>query len=199
MPKIVDVGERRTLIADSALTVIARDGLDGATLARVAAEAGLAIGSVRHFVPTIGEVVDLAIQRMMERVAGRINARLTREAGPAMGLEILSELLPLDPDRHVEAAAWLALMDTGRHRPELRAHLTRLHDGTRKLARAILTPYQRKGAIAPGDQALTLEIEHLAALVDGLMLAAMIAPTGVDPRMVLERHFRTLAGSKPTY
>lgn len=49
MPKIVDPGARRRAVADAVLRVIGREGVEGASLRNVAEEAGLAIGSVRHY------------------------------------------------------------------------------------------------------------------------------------------------------
>src|SRR5262245_50943001 len=54
-------------IADCAITVIARDGLDALSIRRVAAEAGVAIGTVQHHYPTRAELVLAALQRTAYR------------------------------------------------------------------------------------------------------------------------------------
>ena len=51
MPKIVDHERRRAEIVQTTWRVIARRGLDGATLREVAAEAGYANGALKPYFP----------------------------------------------------------------------------------------------------------------------------------------------------
>jgi AcrR family transcriptional regulator len=54
-------------IVDSAITVIARHGLDALSIRRVATEAGVAIGTVQYHYPTRAELVLAALQRTAHR------------------------------------------------------------------------------------------------------------------------------------
>lgn len=49
MPARIDAEERRQYVIDAAFRLIVAEGLEGLTLRKVAAEANLNIGSVRHF------------------------------------------------------------------------------------------------------------------------------------------------------
>ena len=48
MPKVVDHAARREQLAAALWRVVVRDGVEAASLRRVAAEAGWSVGSLRH-------------------------------------------------------------------------------------------------------------------------------------------------------
>lgn len=181
MPKVVDADERRQVIAEATLRVIAREGVECATLGRVAAEAGLAVGSVRHYVPTHGAVLATAMERLVERVSARVLTVASDDVNPRRGGDVLAELLPLDERRREEAAVWLALAGASRSRAELEPFFARLHSGARRLAREVLTYAQKSGRLAPGETVLAIETERLAALLDGLTLGAVTQPDSLTP------------------
>ena len=49
MPARIDAEERRHIVIEAAFRMIVAEGLEGLTLRKVAVEADLNIGSVRHF------------------------------------------------------------------------------------------------------------------------------------------------------
>lgn len=63
----MDAEERRRLVAEAIFTVVVRDGLAHASLRVIAQEAGLAIGSVRHYFTDSGEMIVFALTRSAER------------------------------------------------------------------------------------------------------------------------------------
>src|SRR5689334_2590574 len=115
MPKIVDPEERRRLVAEAIFTIVVRDGLPHASLRNVAAEAGLAVGSVRHYFTNSDEMIDFALRALVDRIGARIltHAELAiaepdRKKRRLLTAELLGELLPLDETRYTESAVWLA-------------------------------------------------------------------------------------------
>ncbi|NBH10081.1 TetR family transcriptional regulator C-terminal domain-containing protein [Amycolatopsis sp. SID8362] len=199
MPKIVDAGARRLEIADAVFRVIRRDGVDQASLRAVAAEAGLVIGSVRHYLATRDEMIVFAVRTLADRVTARIAERAERIfAGTPDRLEatvrLLAELLPHDETRTAEAEVWLAFTVAARTRPELAAEAERVHDGTRALTRRCLAEADALGSLRSGLD-LALEAERLAALLDGLTLGGVTQPGRLPPRFardVLRRHLESL-------
>lgn len=194
MPKVVDADERRQVIAEATLRVIAREGVESATLGRVAAEAELAVGSVRHYVPTHGEVLATAMERLVERVNARVLA-VASDENPTRGADVLAELLPLGDRRREEAAVWLALAGASRFQAELEPFFAQLHRGMRDLVRIVLTHAQESGRLGPGETVLAVETERLAALLDGLALGAVTRPESLSPDVlaaVLARHLDRL-------
>ena len=87
MPKIVDADSRRALIAEAVIRLIVRGGIEEASLRNVAAESGLNIGSVRHYVDGYEGMLIDAVRHMARQVAGRIEARLAAAAAELGGLD----------------------------------------------------------------------------------------------------------------
>lgn len=201
VPKIVDPEARRLAIADAVFRVIRRDGVDQASLRAVATEAGLVIGSVRHYFATHDEMIVFAMRVLADRVTARITERAAELLGgtpPADRLEatvrLLAELLPHDETRAAEAEVWLAFTVAARTRPDLAAEAGRVHEGTRAVARRCLTEADALGGLRAGLD-LPLETERLAALVDGLSLGGVTQPAHLPPRLaedVLRRHLDSL-------
>ncbi|WP_030058386.1 MULTISPECIES: TetR/AcrR family transcriptional regulator [Streptomyces] len=206
MPKIVDPVERRQAVADAVLRVAAREGLEHASLRNVAEEAGLAIGSVRHYVAGSSDLMIFAMQELARRIDTRIrtHARALLDPAPAPGTDrreqtarLLAETLPLDAERREESALWLSFVTAARTRPELRPRAAELQSGLDVLVRHVLTEIERAGALTPGLD-LDIETRRLSALLDGLTLQAVQHPELVGPeelRAVLRRHLDTLSVS----
>jgi len=106
MPKIVDHEQRRDEIALVACRVVAEYGFEQATIVRIAREAGYTTGMVAHYFDTKQEIVIAALQLILRRS----EERLTRPAGESQPdlLTILTESLPVDEDRFIECAFWIA-------------------------------------------------------------------------------------------
>ncbi|GHG46638.1 TetR/AcrR family transcriptional regulator [Streptomyces griseocarneus] len=203
MPKIVDPEARRRAVADAVFRVARRDGLENASLRNVAEEAGLAVGSVRHYFAGHSELMLFAMRELARRVESRVRGRAERllasPSGPdraALVEELLAEFLPLDAARHDEAVLWLAFTTAARVRPELRPRADELHAGMRELLDRVLGEGRRAGGF-PEDLDVPVETLRLLALLDGLTLTAVLQPghvTADDMRRVLRLHLRSLKG-----
>ncbi|MFD7643526.1 TetR/AcrR family transcriptional regulator [Kitasatospora sp. NPDC059795] len=205
MPKIVDPAERRQAVADAVLRVAAREGLEHASLRNVADEAGLAIGSVRHYFDGSSELMIFAMGELARRIEARISTRAAALLDPAATgdrrertVQLLAETLPLDAARREEAGVWLSFVSAARTRPELRGRLATMQAGLDDLVRRVLTETDRVGALVPGLD-LDLETRRLSALLDGLALQAVQHPLLVGPDelcAVLRRHLDALAAPR---
>ncbi|MGD9694253.1 MAG: TetR/AcrR family transcriptional regulator [Thermoleophilia bacterium] len=188
MPRQVDSAERRALIARAVWRVILRDGLESASVRKVAAEAGLSAGSLRHYFASQSELVAFSMELVIERVTARATARL--DEGFAA---VLDEVLPLDEERRAEVEVWLAFTARSRVDPALDAVRRRSDEALRGLCAAAVAEVT-DGRLA--DSEASIEAEALYALVDGLALHA-VAGDGADPspaamRAVLARHLERL-------
>ncbi len=178
MPKVVDPEVRRGEVIDAVFRVIRRDGLENASLRNIAQEAGLAIGSVRHYFTGHEELTVFALQALDDRVTQRVMAHLERLGdvdGRVMAERLLAEFLPLDRARRDEAVVWLAFVTAARTRASLRPHAQRLHDGLRFVVSRVLERAGEAGALRAGLD-LALETERLRALLDGLTLNVVLQP-----------------------
>lgn len=196
MPKIVDADARRLDVVDAVLRIIAVDGLERASLREVADEAGLAVGSVRHYFAGSEELLDYSFGTVVDRVVGRLAAALPdllREPAGTPGqraavLTLLGGLLPLDEERAVDLCAWIAFRNAARIRPFLAPAAGRSH---REVAAVV---GQVVATLLPPDcpeELLVVEAERLLATLDGLCLHALLQPEWMTAGMcadVLERH-----------
>ncbi|MGZ9838673.1 TetR/AcrR family transcriptional regulator [Tsukamurella ocularis] len=209
MPKIVDPDQRRDEIATAAIALIARGGADHATLANVAAEAGLAVGSVRHYFAGQAAMVEFA----MRRLADRIGERVLAIARPVLDgevsdpherrratVDLLCELLPLDGLRRREVTAWIALSAAAVYRPDLHPIVDELHAAVRAVTRVIVERSRAAGLSDGTEEDLDLDADALAALVDGLAVDAVLYPDRYPPerlRRVVERHLDRASAPGP--
>ncbi|WP_328622869.1 MULTISPECIES: TetR/AcrR family transcriptional regulator [unclassified Streptomyces] len=201
MPKIVDPVARRRAVAQAVLSVAARQGLEHASLRNVADEAGLAIGSVRHYFADHDELMTFTMRELSRRISDRIRTHAERLLAPygrtdrqAATEELLAEFLPLDEARRQEAALWLAFTAAAHTRPELRPCAAEMQSDLHTLMSRVLHEAQCAGSLQAGMD-VELESTRLAALLDGLTLQATLLPDRYPPmllRQVLRRHLDAL-------
>ncbi|CAN7279950.1 TetR family transcriptional regulator C-terminal domain-containing protein [Pseudarthrobacter oxydans] len=196
MPKIVDAEARRQDVVEAVLRIIAGDGLERASLRETADEAGLAVGSVRHYFAGSEELLAFAFASVVDRIVRRLEASLpgVHAADPgtpehrAAILTLLCGLLPLDGPRALEVCAWMAFRNAARVRPFLAAEADRSHREVAAIVGSVIR------ALRPEDQpteSLVVEAERLLATLDGLCMHALLQPGWMTREMcvdVLEQH-----------
>ena len=103
MPKIVDHDERRLELVDATWRIIARQGLESATMREIATEAGFANGALKPYFPTKDTLLEFAFSHVFNRT----NRRIAEVTAGRTGLDALRafclEVLPLDDERVNEA------------------------------------------------------------------------------------------------
>lgn len=181
MPKQVDHAQRREEVAAAFWRLVLREGIEGASLRRVAAEAGWSPGSLRHYFATQSELLAFAMDLVTERVGRRVRA-LPGDADPrATARRVLEEVLPLDAERRAEMQVWLAFTMRALVDPTLRRRRDEAHAGLRELCRSTVLLLGPPDAQADTEAAA----ERLHALIDGLALHAILDPhTTTPPRQV---------------
>jgi TetR/AcrR family transcriptional repressor of bet genes len=179
MPKQVDHHARRLDLLDALMRITRRDGWEGVSLRKVAAEAGVSMGMVQHYFGTKDEMLRFAIEMMAEDVRQRIRERvadLPQPPAPRVLVEtVLSEMIPRASRRPTEtegAAVWMrrfllspeSLASLGKGAEELRTGLT-----------------QQILLARPGDQAgAERDAGGLIALIDGLIFNIVVGQLNED-------------------
>ncbi|GAB7189917.1 TetR/AcrR family transcriptional regulator [Kineococcus sp. NUM-3379] len=193
MPKLVDHAAREVEVARAAWRVLVRDGVGRVSVRSVAAEAGLATGSLRRAFPTQQALLvfclELVGRRVRERTAALPGGLPAADAVRAL----LAELLPLDAERRMEMEVFLHIGSLAPTDPALR----RVYDAAHaELAGACRSCVE---ALTAGrdDPALDagFEARRLHALVDGLALHLLRQPeevAGTWATDLLERHVSAL-------
>lgn len=170
MPKAVDVDERRRTFVAAAWDVIASDGLNAATLRKVAAEAGCTTGSLTHYFPDRVSLLIEALRSAHYAAGARMFGVASSAKSPEERLRaILLEALPLDDKRLREWKVWLAFWAESAQDAELRDENARRYAEWREVVEDTLSPF-----CAAKDQ-LDARATHLMALVDGLGLQIALA------------------------
>jgi AcrR family transcriptional regulator len=181
VPKVVDHEERRAELAGAVWQLVMREGIDAASVRRVAAQAGWSAGSLRHYFETRSELLRFAMELVVQRVSERVQA-LGPDAEPRA---LLHQVLPLDDERRAEMQVWLAFTMQALVDPDLGELRDAAHAALRDLcARAV----GQEGAAA----------EQLHALVDGLALHAVLAPAVTTPERQVELLDGYLGGRSPS-
>jgi AcrR family transcriptional regulator len=168
MPREVDHDARREELADALWRLVLRDGIEAASVRRVAAEAGWSSGALRHYFTTQSELLSFAMELVARRADARIAALPPGADARSRARTVLEELLPLDAERRAEMQVWLAFTMRAVVDPRLRPLRDRTHAHLRDLCREVVDE------IGTADP--QLEAERLHALVDGLALHAVVAP-----------------------
>ena len=196
MPKIVDAEARRQDVVEAVLRIIAGDGLERASLRETADEAGLAVGSVRHYFAGSEELLAFSFASVVDRIVRRLEASLPGVHAAVPGspghraaiLTLLCGLLPLDGPRALEVCAWMAFRNAARVRPFLAAEADRSHREVAVIVGTVVS------ALRPKDEPkenLVVEAERLLATLDGLCMHALLQPGWMTREMcieVLEQH-----------
>jgi AcrR family transcriptional regulator len=173
MPKQVDHAQRREELAAALWRLVLRDGIEAASIRRVAAEAGWSTGSLRHYFETHAQLVAFAMELVVERVTERVNEPRPPRDPRTEAEWLLHQVLPLDAERRAEMQVWLAFTTRALVDPELRDLRASAHAGLRGLCAQALDLL--------GVADLGRESERLHALIDGLALHAVLEPAVTTP------------------
>ena len=180
MPRQVDHDARRRTLVEALWRVVRRDGIGEVSVRTVAAEAGTSAGALRHYFATQDELLAFALTSVVERVTGRI--------GPVEGLRgrdaavaVLEQYLPLDDDRRVETAVYLAFIGRAPGDPAVQRIRGETDELSLRGVRLAVDLLADAGELGAGRDAGD-EAERLYALLDGLAMHGSLMPQRYPPQ-----------------
>ncbi len=170
VPKIVDHDERRLELVDATWRIIARLGIESATMREIATEAGFANGALKPYFPTKDTLLTFAFGHVFNRTNERIAEVTSGLSGLAALRAFCVEVLPLDEERINEARIVIpfwqkAITDPGKaqiHRESMQQWLDTIR---RHLAEARDS----------GDVRTAVDDDSLAGQLLNMLLGAQIA------------------------
>lgn len=169
---------RRAAIARATWAVLMRDGVRGASVRAVLAEARMTSGAMRYYFRNHDELLIFAAQYVLEQANARVEQRLADPelAGKRRVRAVLAEILPLDATRTMEITVFARLAevdDEAGHGSQLRASA---YEGCRKLAEFAVAEVASTGnhELTAESQASITERCHLA--LDGLAYQCVLNP-----------------------
>ena len=168
MPKLVDADQRREELAEAAARVIARSGIDGASLRGVAAEAGWTTGALVHYFANKRELLAFTLQASLDRrrVANADRAALPPEQALR---SMLFDALPTTDETTLHWIVTLAFAGQASSDAELASIQRAAYRDFRAAVIELVSICDRQ-IDAP------CEAERLIALVDGIALQALFDP-----------------------
>ncbi|MEV7554085.1 TetR family transcriptional regulator [Amycolatopsis sp. NPDC089917] len=181
MPKIVDRRQRRDEVAAALWRLAYREGWGAVSLRKVAAEAGLSLGSVQHYFAGMDDLLDFAVGGVLDALDERLADQLATLDDPRHAhetvLRVLRSMIPgvvEDPSAEpvpdtvwqTQVMAWLTVVAKAVQIPEMSA---RLSAGSGRLAEAIAAAIRLSAPRRPLDDTLR-DARGLLSLVEGLLL-----------------------------
>ncbi|MGA9278353.1 TetR/AcrR family transcriptional regulator [Ilumatobacter sp.] len=177
MPKVVDADQRRSELATAAARVIARDGIDGASLREVAAEAGWTTGALVHYFANKRELLAFTLQSSLDQRRSRHAVRAAMTSCETLRTTLL-EALPTTDENRLHWIVTLAFAAQAAGDTELAEIQRMAYRGFRSRVASLVDD--------PDGPAAEREAERLIALVDGIALQALFDPDLWTPRRQIE-------------
>lgn len=177
MPKIVDHEKRKIKIAEATWKVIVEEGIENATVRKIAQATGLSVGALRYYFASQTELLQFSMELVTERVKQRVEKR--KISKDPMSLEVLtegvSEVLPIDEERKIEMEVWLAfsakvLVDTKLRELSNKVYED-MHQGFSNMVQTL-----KLLNIIDDEIDLELEVNRLHAMVDGMAIHHLLNP-----------------------
>lgn len=174
MPKMVDHDQRRSEFVAAACTVIAAEGIEAATIRRIAAVAGCTTGRVTHYFAAKDDILVAALRQVHYAAGARMLDHLRTKQGADALRAVLLDALPLDAQRAQEWRVWLAFWGRASTDATLIAEQQHRYAEWRRLLGTVVSA--TAGSPADSDQ-VRLLVDLVAGAIDGLGIQAVLEPS----------------------
>ena len=172
MPKVVDHAARRAELVDAAWHVIAAEGLEAATVRRIAQAAGCTTGLVTHYFESKDDMLVAALREVHRRAGQRMIRHIDGADIEAVLREVILNALPMDQDSQLEWKVWLAFWGRAAADERLRQEQQRRYAEWRGLLGKLIRRARPHDTAADRRTAVDL----IAGAVDGLGIQATLEP-----------------------
>lgn len=173
MPDRRQADERERVVAEAAVAIAAREGVDAVSIRTVAAEAGYSVGMVQRLFASKDELMRRAMATVAERLGSRA-AMLNPQRSPRITLRRLAViLLAVDGSERADALVWITFSARAAFRADLAAQLREHYSPAQSSVRMLLDKADQRGQLAKGVRT-DLAATALLALVDGLTVQLLI-------------------------
>lgn len=175
MPKIVDHEKRKVEIAEATWKVIVNAGLEEATVRKIAKEANISVGSLRHYFSTQSDLFGFSMQLVSDRVKKRIENK-SYDGPPIEAMqELLSEFLPIDQERRIEMEVWMVFSSRTLVDSDLKDLSEQVYGEIKSACATVIERLDDLGLVSPNLDN-NMETERLYALIDGMALHSLLHP-----------------------
>ncbi|WP_380877006.1 TetR/AcrR family transcriptional regulator [Sphingomonas sp. DBB INV C78] len=167
-----EADSRRQSLIDACAARLAVDGVAGATVRAICAEAGVSPGLLRHYFEGIDDLIGATYQAVGERVATALAAAVEEAGeGPRTRLSayVVASFRPPIADPAL-LATWIAFWSLVKSDPGIATLHGDIYSGYRDGIEGLLA----ENGVAPADR--RMKAVAITALVDGLWLELCLAP-----------------------
>lgn len=194
MARIVNHEKKRKSIAEAAWSFIKKEGIEKASIRRVAIEAGMSAGALRHYFSTKDEMLLFIMDYYLEEGKKRSQSKSWSDNPLQAVAEVLLELIPIDEEKKIETSVWWILALQSLTSDTLKEKKDEMTNGMYELASSMIEILALQGILSDSTN-VKLEKSRLAALIDGLSIHALLRPDVYSPEKVKEvirYHLETL-------
>ena len=170
MPKIVDHDQRRLELVSATWRIIAREGIEGATMRQIAVEAGFANGALKPYFPTKDQLLTFAFEHVFNLTSDRMVESTAGKTGLTALRIYCLEILPLDSQRIDEARVLIPFWQKGVTDPVKAEQHNRLMAVWRDRIREML-----REARAAGEVSTSVTDENLIGALMTMLLGAQVS------------------------
>ena len=174
MPKVVDHDQRRAELVAAAWTVIADEGIEAATIRRIAEVAGCTTGRVTHYFDAKNEILVAALRRVHYAAGARMLGHIRTKRGTEALRAVLLDALPLDDQRGLEWRVWLAFWGRASTDAALIEEQQRRYAEWRRVLQAVIVDIVGRPT-AP--EQVRLLVDLVAGAIDGLGIQTVLEPS----------------------
>lgn len=171
-----DHSAKRAELLSAAIAVIAHEGYAGASMRKVAKQAGCTTGAVTYYFANKEEMVTAVAQSLFDRVDTMLDTNQERIDVKAVVSEWLDWTGTEEPDGWL---AWLQLLAHARHEPAFASVIKQRYARFRQVFTSLLERGQHEGVIRD-DIAADLLADQISAISDGWMMLLPIEPERFD-------------------
>ena len=191
MPKIVDADVQREAVLRATWRTIARHGVAGATVRRIAQEAGVSTGFISHYFRDKKEVFAAALTLSNEQSQKRLSACTEGRCGLEALRAVIEAVLPLDEERRLEWLIWVTFGGSAGTDPALAKEWRRGRDSWHTTLAHFLQQAKAAEEIRP-DVDVEHEADRLVVLIVGLGLHERSGRFHRRALMFVDEHLQTL-------
>ncbi|GKU77316.1 HTH-type transcriptional regulator PksA [Paenibacillus sp. L3-i20] len=184
------------MIAEVAWRIVSRDGVDAASVRNIAKEAGLSMGSMRHYFRSQAELCIYLMELVNAKAKKRIESMIATTSSPTFQqlVDLTMQLLPIHNETKTEMEVWLWFHAKVPSTPELQPLNKMNYEGSYLLFKLVIDALIHLQMAKPTIEA-QYEIDRLFALVDGLSMHCYLHPNYVSAEKItyiVTRHLEDL-------
>lgn len=146
----VDLTPRRSKLADSALRIVARNGMEALSFRAVAAEAGCSLGSVQKAFPSKERMLSAAFSRLRQTAAPLPPGEPGRPQLKDWLVALLLGILPLDQARRDAQRQGDAFAQRTETDPDIAAAIAESDSQVRELLASLVARARSEGEVPEG-------------------------------------------------